>query len=1056
MPLPTEASADATWRLAAKKMTFSISRSVRESVLAPVDVDPLRSAAPVGTVSPMQRVAPVLVAEPSSLSLANASTDVVELQVGELDPLSALMSSVDLEPPKAGQSNQKQAHSTNLLGETTRAMVEEHVNDDDTKNSYLDEWATQKDLIFQTFAADRFQIKVDANPTASAEDEASEVRRKAFVYSDSDPSATPIMQRARARLEQLEKKEETESTTVEVSQSEYIHRIKTLQQDFLNAWHDDQKVLALRITIKCIKLLGDTSFPKFYPCMFVLVSDVLDCFGSHVYYRIKAKAEEHHLLPSSFSSMDVDIEAKETCRNWFYKTACIRELLPRIYTEIALLRCYRFLCDGEYPHIVTRLSNMIKGVGDPTVALYTRTYLALASSRVLAGHPNTAILHSLQDYMYIMHRFSIEKAAVFYTQQEMSEAGLRAIHAPGVQWLIKSVAQTATEKDVDSLLYQYKQYAENGMVLEQIVATLPGALLSKHTMGLVQLIQQTTNKEELFRALSLKLVESPPPANEKLVFLNTVWGTITRLVDIHKYLRCAAAFVALLVTHYSSREVVILLQDVVRHLNSTESMDAAMYQSLESIMEVIILEARRQTHYFSTIVPSTEFLTLLGMFQHSTNITLSKRLLHAFVRGKDRRLRLAVEGPHAAIVHILMTICIRVHDALDSLSSPLDMQEASAAICTFVRSLDMAASHEDGLLQMYVECRRVFYKLDLVKSCLIRRVMWLALLVDCRTRRSFVKGCLAYCHITIPSLGDGLEKLKLSIACAKIALASHCLPQMDAFVKASIVLITELPSAAAAADDADHFDGSSGGFSHDTYELVVVHAMTDLLSLLVVVPSASPEDPLYFVMGFRNAAAKFPWATPSKGHHARVLIQMLPLLATWVPDQPLPYTIGHVAANDVLFGGSRILPERLTDEAASIIHDIGTQLQELVPELPSASASKSAPPSRDRVNLQGDLVLDLVNTLAATVQLNTYASGRLVKLMAGVASHHALLHGQSCNSDVKHQPTNMCMWPEDIKAYWRRTRTFLLQAASTSSRSSWQDATAIHAFAQGLQALQMV
>ncbi|CAK4729459.1 unnamed protein product [Aphanomyces euteiches] len=619
---------------------------------------------------------------------------------------------------------------------------------------------------------------------------------------------------------------------------------------------------------------------------------------------------------------------------------------------------------------------MIKGVADPTVALYTRTYLALASSRVLTGR-DTAILQSMQDYMYIMHRFSVDKALDFYSQYSITEPELQAIHAPGVEWLMKNISIHATEKDVDSLLYQYKQYADNSMILEQILVAFPGALLAKHAMGLVQLIQQTTRKDVLFRRLSLKLVDAPPPPNEKLVFLNEVWGTITRLVDIQTYLKCAADFVALLVTHYSSREVVILLKDVVRHLNSAETMDAALYQALESIMEIIILEARRQTHYFTTIIPSNEFLTLLGMFQHSTNITLSKRLLHAFVRGKDKGLKLAVEGPHAAIVHILLSICIRVHDSLDYLSSSLETHEASLAISTFVLSLDVAApGQEEGLLQMYVECRRVFYKLDKVKACLIRRVLWLSLLAE--GRRSFVKGCLAYCHITIPSLSDSLERLQLMTLCAKIALASHCIPQMDAFVKAAIVLITELPSPTtmqrALGDDLEE---SSSFVSPEVYESHVIDAMSDLLSLLVVVPSVSPEDPLYFIHGFRNAIEKFPW----RGTRIPILIQLVRFLATWVPDEPLPYTIGHVAANDVLFGGSPILQDSLNEQVSSVIEEITKHLQDLNQD-------------KSQFNIQCDLVLDLVNALAASVELNAFASTRLVKLMTGVAEHQAILHGK--------------------------------------------------------------
>ncbi|RHZ38748.1 hypothetical protein DYB26_014944, partial [Aphanomyces astaci] len=118
----------------------------------------------------------------------------------------------------------------------------------DPKNELLDEWTVQKDVVFQTFSAERFHITLHANDDATDSD----VKKK-VVYSNSTTSNNPVMQRARARLEQLENPTALdEPTTIEVSQSEYISRIKALQQDFLNAWHDDQKVLALRITIKVI------------------------------------------------------------------------------------------------------------------------------------------------------------------------------------------------------------------------------------------------------------------------------------------------------------------------------------------------------------------------------------------------------------------------------------------------------------------------------------------------------------------------------------------------------------------------------------------------------------------------------------------------------------------------------------------------------------------------------------------------------------------------------------------------------------------------------------
>lgn len=58
-------------------------------------------------------------------------------------------------------------------------------------------------------------------------------------------------------------------------------------------------------------------------------------------YRPGSKTSS--MLPENFSPDMVSESAKETCRNWFYKIASIRELVPRLYVEAAILKSYSFL-----------------------------------------------------------------------------------------------------------------------------------------------------------------------------------------------------------------------------------------------------------------------------------------------------------------------------------------------------------------------------------------------------------------------------------------------------------------------------------------------------------------------------------------------------------------------------------------------------------------------------------------------------------------------------------------------------------------------------------------
>ena len=178
-----------------------------------------------------------------------------------------------------------------------------------------------------------------------------------------------------------------------LSQPEFVKRLEELKAGLVDAWEADQKVKALKMAIQCAKQLSSTAVLPYYPSKWALISDILDTFGGLVYRRLLNKANETDGGGGGGSNRE---EVQETCRNWFFKISSIRELLPRFYIEAAILRVYSFLVvneDGlgvgvgsrstsgellaaQYEAVFSRLSRMVRGIGDPLVATYCRVYLA--------------------------------------------------------------------------------------------------------------------------------------------------------------------------------------------------------------------------------------------------------------------------------------------------------------------------------------------------------------------------------------------------------------------------------------------------------------------------------------------------------------------------------------------------------------------------------------------------------------------------------------------------------------------------------------------------------
>lgn len=116
--------------------------------------------------------------------------------------------------------------------------------------------------------------------------------------------------------------------------------------------------------------------------------------------------------------------------------ASIRELLPRLYMELALLRCYVFISKNEIKPALARITKMIRGIGNPLVAAYLRVYLCHTASKLLGKDSEEYFYGNLKEFLeeyqqVITNLFSFSKIAYvlyYYVLYWVNLSSLKVFH----------------------------------------------------------------------------------------------------------------------------------------------------------------------------------------------------------------------------------------------------------------------------------------------------------------------------------------------------------------------------------------------------------------------------------------------------------------------------------------------------------------------------------------------------------------------------------------------------------------------------------------------------
>lgn len=756
------------------------------------------------------------------------------------------------------------------------------------------------------------------------------------------------------RLAQLEKKIQGEGanegdSTRSYTQEEYMANMNSLKNQITKAWNSNQRVTALKKAIMCAKMLADTRNPSFYPSMYVLISNIMDAFCELVRQRLTGRSDEFtavKLSTISFLPSDVAQEAKETCRNWFFKIACIRELLPRILIEAALVPNYRFLDTGSYPRILSRLAHSIRGLGDPFVALHVRVYIATVCHKVLPDNPSV-VLSMIDDYLFTFREFKQEKVRRMYLSRGVTLDEYVRLQTYAFDLLLRFAKKGLNAETSANLLKRYNKHCKHLTILSVLIRHIDADFVSKKASNIIALIRagssgssstalnalgerlcvcgdicvasffflqidlfvHTHTHTHLFLSLShthtyLYLKPNlfttqvvPPPASQRLSVLNDAWKIIKTDPEFTSYASSVKTYMELLIKFYSEREVKILLKDLIKHANGiTDDELEKSSSSLEGVIEVLMDHAERRG--FGRILTSQSFMQIVDLFRGPRKVTLCKTLLEKLGR-KNEQVNVDEDIEEKSfsdplIIHTVFDLARYLHDSIDSLSLKSERDSIASLICSFVSRIDFGNRLEQQL-NIYVDCRAGFANLDRVNVCLVYRATNLAMkchrIVKGRHTKktsAFSKACLAFCHITIPTIRDVWTRFRMFRLCGSIALIHASVPQAETFFYECIQLISQMPK---------EIEGKYGKME-SSGERVAGCCMA-LLSSLIVLPGHPVKGPLHLVQEFLVVVADASCWGDDDGYRAVVYVESLAMLCA-MGQRKLPYRIKGVMSNDEL------------------------------------------------------------------------------------------------------------------------------------------------------------
>ncbi|XVF03816.1 hypothetical protein REPUB_Repub05bG0025600 [Reevesia pubescens] len=807
---------------------------------------------------------------------------------------------------------------------------------DDSVQVQTKEWTSFKRFLMQRFPVSKM-ISISSMSNT--------IVRSGKAYEKSSTSM---------HLEELDDPQKTSEESAKViTRQEYVSRLYELKDEINRAWQAEDRVKSLKLSIQVARLLMDTSVSNFYPTLFILAADVLDMLGDLVWERIRQKAEYAEdgtrlcSLPENFGATDVNIDAKETCYNWFCKVGSIRELLPRIYLELAILPCWRFLTE-QPAEPLQRLVMMTRGLADPLASAYCRLYIAHCAQK-LPLYDTGYLITCVNDIKLVFTWISSAKETALGCFAD-SKRSLVSLMEPTIEFIMKCIFNDASLRRVGKVLEELglgrsQEELFGGspcvsIVLHYLLKGLPMDVISSHAVDILHLLKCSNDYSYdqclNYRLLGLRLCEQISQIGTVDTVVNEVIQVVSQY-GLDEYLKVIDAYLDIVLQN----QMDVHLKTILERISELASDKVIAEDELAGLQSVLV---KLLSHFkdLEDVFTLSHFLEILDLMHGSSHSIVSMHILDMATRNGY------VRDP--TTIQLLFEISQALYNDSDiSYMKNDDNQQQARMISRFVRMVDHGADYERHL-SFLVECRGAFGSIIELKEILVHSSNFFAAkaLKDGKKHLSFVKSCIAFSEVTIPSISSHIKQLHLYLETAEVALLGGLVSHCDGLIDSAINCLQSF----------DWMEGSRAAVDSDG----ILSSFRKLCSLLIMVPG-NPEVGILHIP--KSILSIIHSQSCSPRTKTQILCAVVSLSAT-LSQGRFPYHAVHpeIVANDLLFFGDSSYVHELLSLTESVLQN----LVDVIEQEPSRAA-------------RGSMSLEACNCIASSLKMNEHVLSVCSKLI---------------------------------------------------------------------------